>query len=230
MPRSLSEGQQRLVFGALVVVLVAFGIYLSLGGWSDGSGDDAASSGAASEPPAVGGEQASGTGDVAPPSPIPTTAAQDMPVMEWFPFSEEEFKAAAATAQEFGRSYGTIDYSGSPEDYYAGMQELATDDYAQTLAESSGASALWQDMADQEAVSEGRANVESVRTFGDDSVTFVVQVQSITEGEDGTTDDLGEFAVTVADQGGEWRVYDFQPSDAGNLGDVPDQPGDSAGD
>lgn len=226
MPRSLSEGQQRLVFGALVVVLVAFGVYLSLGGWGAGS-DGGAESG--SEPPGASGGE-SGSKNVAPPSPIPTTAAQDMQVMDWFPFSEEEFKAAAATAQEFARAYGTIDYAGSPEDYYAGMQELATEDYAQTLARSSGASARWQDMAEQEAVAEGRANIKAVRAFGDDSVTFVVKAQSITEGSDGATEDLGEFAVTVSDEGGEWRVYDFQPADAGNLGDVPTESGDAAGD
>ncbi|MFD0774110.1 hypothetical protein ACFQZ2_09255 [Streptomonospora algeriensis] len=226
MPRSLSEGQQRLVFGALVVVLVAFGIYLSLGGWG-GSADDEGDAG--SEAPAASGGQA-GSENVAPPSPIPTTAAQDMQVMEWFPFNEAEFKAAAATAQEFARAYGTIDYSKSPENYYAGMQELATDDYAETLAQNSGASAMWQDMAEQEAVSEGRANIESVRAFGDNSVTFVVKAQSITEGSDGATEDLGEFAVTVSEEGGEWRVYQFQPADAGNLGDVPAGSGDSAGD
>ncbi|MUL39785.1 hypothetical protein FZ103_01085 [Streptomonospora sp. PA3] len=215
MPKSLSEGQQRFVFGALVVVLVAFGIYLSLGGWGGGAGEDASDSG----PSASDGGQG-GSAEVAPPSPIPTTATQDMRVMDWLPFSEEEFKAAAATAQEFGRAYGTIDYSQSPEEYYAGMQDLATEEYAKTLAQSSGAGALWQEKAEDEAVSEGRANVESIRAFGEDSVTFVLKVQSITEGSEGANEDLGEFAVTVADEGGEWRVYDFQPADAGNLGDT----------
>ncbi|GAA4944530.1 hypothetical protein GCM10023224_29510 [Streptomonospora halophila] len=229
MPKPLSEGQQRFVFGALVVVLVVFGVYLTLGGWGDGADEGGSNEESSAAGDRNGGQDAAG--DVAPPSPIPTTAAQDMQVMDWFPFSEAEFKSAAATAQEFARVYGTIDYSQSPEDYYASMQELATDDYAETLAQSSGAGAMWQEMSSKEAVSEGRANVESIRTFGDESVTFVVTAQSITEGGGGASEDLGEFAVTVVEEGGEWRVYDFQPADAGNLGDVPGTPGpgDAAG-
>lgn len=225
MPKSLSEGQQRLLFGGLVVVLVIFGVYLSLGGWGGGGNEDGAGSGASAD-----GQGTTGAADAVPPSPIPTTATDDMQVLDWFPFSEDEFKSAAATAQGFAQAYGTIDYSQSPETYYGSMQELATDGYAQTLAESSGAGALWEENAGQEEVSEGRANVQSIRMFGDDSITFEVKAQSITEGSAGATEDLGEFAVTVVKEGGEWRVYDFQPADAGNFGDVPGSPGDSAGD
>ncbi|QBI52536.1 hypothetical protein [Streptomonospora litoralis] len=218
MPKSLSEGQQRLVFGGLVVVLVAFGIYLSLGGWGGGSDtEDGAAEGSATS---GSGQRATAQSEAAPPSPIPTTATQNMQVLDWFPFSEQEFKAAAATAQEFARAYGTIDYSQSPEEYYASMKNLATEEYAETLSQSSGAGALWQEMAQQEAVAEGRANVESVRGFDDQSVTFVVKAQSITEGSEGATEELGEFAVTVVNESGRWLVYDFQPADAGNFGDT----------
>ncbi|WP_067962981.1 hypothetical protein [Nocardiopsis trehalosi] len=215
MPKSLSEGQQRLVFGVLVAVLVAFGLYLSFGGFS--GGDEEA------PPQAEGGDGADGGGGeqpaVDPPSPIPTTATEDMRVLDWLPFTEDELKGAAATAQAFATAYGTIDYAESPEDYYASMQALATDDYAETLAQSSGAGALWQEMGEQEAVAEGRADVESIRGFDDESVVFVVRAQSITEGSGGADEDLGDFAVTVVRERGEWRVFDFQPADAGNLGE-----------
>ncbi|GAA2011386.1 hypothetical protein GCM10009799_44540 [Nocardiopsis rhodophaea] len=220
MPKPLTEGQQRLFFGALVVVLVAFGIYLSLGGFN-GGGDDGQESSRR--------EQAQGQSDsidqgvdapaTVPPSPIPTTATEDMKVLEWLPLSEDEVKAAAATAQGFAAAYGTIDYSKSPEEYYKAMEELATKNYAKTLAQSSGATSLWEEMAKKKAVAEGRADVKTLQSIDEDSAVFVVKAQSITEDEDGFREDLGDFAVTVVKKGGEWKVYDFQPADAGNRGD-----------
>ncbi|NYI97833.1 hypothetical protein HNR12_004110 [Streptomonospora nanhaiensis] len=217
MPKPLTDGQQRLLFGVLVVVLVVFGVYLSTGGWRDG-GDDGAE---ADNAPESGQDEAGGAAnsDVVPPSPIPTTAADDMDVQDWLPFTEDELKGAAATAQRFAAAYGTIDYSQPPAAYYGSLEELATADYAETLAESSGAGALWEEMAQQEAVAQGRANVDRIRSFDDESVVFVVEAQSITQGTDGATENLGEFAITVVEERGEWRVFDFQPADSGNLGE-----------
>ena len=93
-----------------------------------------------------------------------------------------------------------------------------TEEYAQTLAQSSGAGALWGERAEEEAVSTGRAVVESIRGFDKESIVFVLRVQSITKGNDGKSQNLGDFAVTMVKKGGDWRVYGFQPADAGNLG------------
>ncbi|MBB4929808.1 hypothetical protein F4561_000628 [Lipingzhangella halophila] len=215
MPKTLPEGAQRLVFGGLVVVLVAFGIYLSLGGFGGGSGGE----GQQADEGSPRNGQDSGDPATAAPSPIETTDTKDMEVLEWFPFSEDEFKAAAATAQGYAEAYGTIDYTKSPEEYYKPMEELATDDFAESVEESSGAGALWQERAEEEIVTEGRANVESVRSFDDESIIFVVKSQSVPEGDNGDTEDLGDFAITVVKSGGEWGVYDFQPADVGNLGE-----------
>ncbi|MFC7326784.1 hypothetical protein [Marinactinospora rubrisoli] len=215
MPQPLSDGAQRLVFGILVVALVALGIYLSVDGFR---GDE--------EPEQQPGQASGDTSaadpaqpDAAPPSPLPTADAADMNVMDWFPFSEEEFRAAASVAQRFGAAYGTIDYTRSPETYYDSLAAFTTEDYARTVERSSGAGALWGEMAEQEAVAQGRANVESVRNFDAESIVFVVRTQSIVEGGDAADSDLGDFAVTMVRESGEWRVFDFQPADAGNLGD-----------
>ncbi|NYE45642.1 hypothetical protein HDA32_000762 [Spinactinospora alkalitolerans] len=199
----------------LVVALVAFGIYLSVGGFrGDGAEEEQQADQVGGEDRNPGEQQS----EAVPPSPIPTTAAEDMEVMDWLPFTEEEFTAAAATAQGFAEAYGTMDYSEPPEAYYDRMAAFATEDYAETLAQSSGAGALWGEMAENEAVAEGRANVESIRSFDDDSIIFVVNAQSITEDASGARDDLGEYAITTVEDGEEWRVYDFQPADAANLG------------
>src|SRR5699024_10002331 len=69
-----------------------------------------------------------------------------------------------------------------------------------------------------EAVAEGRAVVDEVRTFGDDSITFVLTAQTITQTEDaGFDEDLGEFAITVVRDGDSWLVHDLQPSGAGQF-------------
>ncbi|TDQ54785.1 hypothetical protein [Actinorugispora endophytica] len=213
MPKPLSDGAQRLVFGVLVVALVAFGIYWSVGGFGPDDQEDPQEQ----EQEAV--ESGEGGADGQPVAPIPTTAAEDMALADWLPFSEDEFKAAAATAQAFAEAYGTIDYSDPPETYYDRLGEYATEEYADTLAQSSGAGALWGEREEEEAVSTGRADVRSIRSFDEDSVVFVLRVQSVTEGNDGETQNLGDFAVTMIGSGQAWEVFDFQPADAGNFGE-----------
>ncbi|WAE72718.1 hypothetical protein OUQ99_26620 [Streptomonospora nanhaiensis] len=221
MPNPLPERAQRAVFIGLIAVLVVFGLYLSLGGF--GGGDEEGP--AASEEP--GASPSGATDPAAPgglstvePSPIDTTAEEDVDVLDWFPFTEEELRAAGATARTFAEAYGTIDYTGSPESYYASMEALATDEYARVLVDASRAGAFWEEMSEVEAVAQGRAEVDSVRTYGSDSITFVVTAQSITETADAEFDEeLGEFAVTVVRGGGAWQVFDFQPADAGQFGE-----------
>lgn len=210
MPKPLSSAAQRLVFGFLVVVLAGFGIYLSLDGL-DGNGAEQTGDPAEES-------RGQGTKDATPPNPIPTVGTEDMDITEWLPFGEGDLKSAAMTAQSFASSYGSIDYKKSKENYYNSLKSFATEDYAKTLAQSSGAAALWGDKAEKKTVSDGRAKVDSIRSFSDTSVTFVVQTQSITKDADGTAEDLGKFAVTMVKEDGVWKVHDFQPADAANLG------------
>ncbi|MBQ1083549.1 MULTISPECIES: hypothetical protein [unclassified Nocardiopsis] len=223
MPNPLPERTQRLVVIGLIATLAGFGIYFSLGGFGGDQTEDPA--GPPREPGTAQGEAeppSSNPGGLAtvPPSPIPTTAAEDLEVLDWLPFAEEELQAAGATAQAFAEAYGTIDYSQDPETYYASMEALATDEYAEVLSDANRVGAFWAEMSEAEAVAEGRAEVQEIRTFGTDSLTFVVTTQSITETGDSEFDeDLGDFAVTVVRDGGTWAVFDFQPADAGQFGE-----------
>lgn len=222
MPNPLPERTQRLVVIGLIATLAGFGIYFSLGGFGGDQAEDP--TGPPREPGAAQGEaepppNPSGLATV-PPSPIPTTEAEDLEVLGWFPFTEAEFQAAGATAQAFAEAYGTIDYSQEPETYYASMEALATDEYAEVLSDATRAGAFWAEMSEAEAVAEGRAEVQEIRTFGSDSITFVVTAQSITETGDAEFDeDLGDFAITVIRDDSSWAVFDFQPADAGQFGE-----------
>lgn len=222
MPNPLSERTQRLVVIGLIAALAGFGIYFSLGGFSDEDEDVAGPPREVAPTEEATGSAGSEPGGLAtvPPSPIPTTDTEDQDVIGWFPFTEAEFQTAGATAKAFAEAYGTIDYSESPESYYASMEELAADEYAEVLSDENRAGAFWAEMSEAEAIAQGRSEVESIRTFGTDSITFVVTAQSITEtGEAGFDEDLGEFAVTVIKEGGSWAVFDFQPADAGQFGE-----------
>ena len=222
MPNPLSERTQRLVVIGLIAALAGFGIYFSLGGFSDEDEDVAGPPREVAPTEETTDSAGSDPGGLAtvPPSPIPTTDTEDQDVIGWFPFTEAEFQAAGATAKAFAEAYGTIDYSESPESYYASMEELAADEYAEVLSDENRAGAFWAEMSEAQAVALGRAEVESIRTFGADSITFVVTAQSITEtGEAEFDEDLGEFAITVIKEGGSWEVFDFQPGDAGQFGE-----------
>jgi hypothetical protein len=222
MPNPLPERTQRLVVIGLITALAGFGIYFSLGGFS---GDqEGQPTGPPREPGTAQGEAEPPSNPVGlatvPPSPIPTTETEDLDVLGWFPFTEAEFQTAGATAQAFAEAYGTIDYSESPEAYYSSMEALATDEYAEVLSDANRAGAFWEEMSEAEAVAQGRAEVQRIRTFGSDSITFVVTAQSITEtGNAEFDEDLGDFAVTVIREHGSWAVFDFQPASAGQFGE-----------
>ena len=222
MLNPLSERAQRWIIVGLILLLLVFGVYFALGGFEGGTTtDEPQGQDTAQETPGGGGAP----GDpeefsTVPPSPLPTAEDEDLDVFDWFPFTQEELTAAGATARAFAEAYGTIDYTQDPESYYSGMEELATDDYASVLSDTTRAGAFWDEMSEVEAVAEGRAVVDQVRTFGDDSITFVVTAQSITQTEDaGFDEDLGEFAITVVRDGDSWLVHDFQPADAGQFGE-----------
>ncbi|MDS1272299.1 hypothetical protein RIF23_18575 [Lipingzhangella sp. LS1_29] len=206
MAKPLSDGQQRFFLAVVVVALVAFGIYLA---WANFQDDDA-------PPPAADEDTEEGGA----PAPMDVTDEDELDVFDWLPHSEEEFRSAAVTARDFAAAFGTYDHAESNEEYVDRMAELATDDFAETLTQGTGGSALREDLDEEERVSTGRADVLELRSITDEALVFVVDAQSIHESEDGASESLGEFAVTVTPEGGTWRVYDFQLADAGDYGEV----------
>lgn len=224
MPNPLPERTQRLVIIVLIAGLLAFGIYLAFNGF--GEDEEETASGPREPGTAQGGNgEAEGFDEpdemsTVEPEPLPTTEDDESAVLEWLPYTEEEFQEAGAAARAFAEAYGTIDYTEGPESYYESMEELATDEFAEVLTDGNRAGAFWEEMSEEEAVAEGRAEVESIRTYGEDSITFVVTAQSITETGDAEFDEeLGDFAITVSNEGGSWLVFDFQPADAGQFGE-----------
>ncbi|QVQ51516.1 hypothetical protein J4H86_22400 [Spiractinospora alimapuensis] len=203
MARQMSERQQRLVLALVVVGLIAFGVYLYFSTMAEDEAERAEQDAA----------------DDAAPTPMQVTPEDDLDFFEWVPYSEADFHDAALTAREFAAAYGTYDATESDAEYVDRLAALATDDFAETLERGSGGGAGRAELEEQETEAEGYAETVELRSFDDESVTFVVDAQSIAEDDEGSRESLGEFAVTVVPDGDDWQVYDFQPADAGDWGE-----------
>ena len=68
----------------------------------------------------------------------------------------------------------------------------------------------------QRQVSTGRTVINSLRTFGASSLTFVVTIYQTLHTTQGTSRSNAQWAITVANNGGTWLVNDIEPASAGN--------------
>lgn len=199
--RELTPTQTKAVLGVVVVIMAGGGIAWSLGLWE----------GNEERPPRTEPS----------PSPIATSFPDAAAVEEWFPFSLDEFAAGGDVAQQFAARYATADYRADPDalEYTDRLTALATEEYAERLEEGSGAASMRADLAESEISTQGRAQVTEVSRFSDTSVTFLVDVQTITTDATGAGAELGEYSITVVREDGAWRVYDFMPAGIGQAGD-----------
>ncbi|GAB2812865.1 hypothetical protein GCM10022221_08170 [Actinocorallia aurea] len=209
-----NDRQRRLLFAGIAAALVALGLWLA---WP--RPDTSRTTGA--DGPAA-------TAPVTPP-PAPATSppgiagevdADAFDIYRLLPFSREGFATAAATAQQFVGAYGTYRFDEGPQAYLDRLRPLVDDTvYADLRA---GASSLGVQEARKEAqeVAAGSASLDSVRTFGPTSVTFVVTGTQEVASTAGDSTESKSWAVTVQAEGGAWRVFAFAPSDVGEDGEA----------
>ena len=208
---NLNDRQRKLLFGGLVVVLAAAGVYLTVAS-PDGEEDRPEP-----RPVATGGP----TGPASPPPGIEGAVdANDVDIYRLLPFSRQEFATAADLAQRFVSAYGTYRYDETPQTYTARLSGFVTDELEGQLARDAGTPGLLEERRRDEVVAEGTATLDQVRNIEDNSVVFVVTgIQKVTRrGEESS--DRRKYAVTVARDGGSLKVYAFQPADVGQAGDT----------
>ena len=206
----LSPGQQKAVFAVVVVVLAGLGIYLIA---PHGSKQPSASKSPSA--PASSPAQAAGSPSAAP-APVPT-ASGNVNIYQWLPFSQQGLAHAAAVVTQVTRDYNTFTYTESAAAYLAPMRGLITSQLSQTLKNGYTTLGVAHNRTSQKQVSSGTAAIDSIRTFGSNSITFVVTgTQKLTSNQ-GTTTSSTQYAVTVSGQGGSWQVYDIEPASAGNT-------------
>ena len=207
----LSPGQQKAVFAVVVVVLAALGYWLLLPKVSHSHGQ--------AQPTAS--PAASATGSAASPPP-PTPAATASPaatggvdIYSWLPFTQQGLAAAASVTVKFLVDYDTYSYTENAATYVGTMNGLITAQLATTLRGLYSTPGVAQVRTSQKQVSTGTAVIDSLRTFGPSSLTFIATGTQHLVTSKGTSDGSTQYAVTVTGSGTSWQVTDIELSSVG---------------
>ena len=212
----LSPGQQKAVFVLVVVVLAALGYWLILPKitHSHGSAQAAASSPA---PSAAGSVPASGVPQGATPTPATASPAGTgaVNIYSWLPFTQQGLADAAAVTVKFGADYNTYSYTESASAYVGTMNGLITGQLAATLQGLYSTPGVAKVRTGQKQVSTGTAVIDSLRSFGPSSLTFVVTAGQHLVTSNGTTNGSAQYAITVTGSGTSWQVNDIELSTVG---------------
>jgi hypothetical protein len=214
----LTAGQRRLAFLAVVVVLAGLGTYLLIPGARSSTRHGAArpSAGISSLGPTVG--PATPVPAATTPAATPAPAGSGAPdIYQWLPFTQADLGKAATAAQKFGADYDTFSYTQNAASYVASMHGLITSQLSGTLARGFATPGVAGPRAQQKQVSTATATITALRAFGAASVLFVVSIKQAMNTKQGKIQRTGQFAVTVADNGGNWLVNDIEPASAGNT-------------
>jgi hypothetical protein len=152
------------------------------------------------------------------PSATPVSTAGGAEIYQWLPFTPADLAAAAQTTTAFAKQYVTWSYTESKAAYGASLSRLSTpalvtaQEYYYSTAGVAGPRA-----ADKQ-VSSGSGTIDSIRSFGSGSITFVVTInQRVASTAPAATTD-NQYAVTVQQAASGWQVSDIELSTLGNQG------------
>ena len=208
----LSPGQKKAVFALVVVVLAALGYWLILP--------------KVSHPQAQAQPTATPSPTESVPSPpvsvTPTvtetpTAGGSVNIYSWLPFTQEGLTAAASVTQQFLVDYDTYSYTESAQDYVGKMGDLVTGQLATTLKALYASPGVAKVRDDQKQTSTGTAQINSLRSFGPSSLTFVVTGNQHLVTAKGTSNGTAQYAITVTGSGTSWQVDNIQLSTTGQF-------------
>ena len=212
----LSPGQQKAVFVLVVVVLAALGYWLILP--KIDHSHRSAQAVTSPTPSAPGSVPGSVPASQVPPGPTPTAspaATGTVNIYSWLPFTQQGLAAAAAVTVKFGADYNTYSYTESPSSYVGTMNGLITGQLATTLQGLYATPGVAKLRTGQKQVSTGTAVIDSLRTFGPSSLTFVVTAGQHLVTSHGTSNTSTQYAITVTGSGTSWQVNDIELSSVG---------------
>jgi hypothetical protein len=212
----LSPGQQKAVFVLVVVVLAALGYWLILPKVSHSGGHAQAATTPTSRSPSSAAASAQPSGTPTSTATASPTAAGNVNIYSWLPFTQQDLADAAAVTVKFGVDYNTYSYTESAAAYVAKMSGLITGELATTLQASYSTPGVATLRTSQKQVSTGTAVVSSLRAFGPSSLTFVITTGQRLVSSRGTTNGSTQYAVTVTGSGSSWQVDDIELASAGN--------------
>jgi hypothetical protein len=217
----LSPAQRVLAFVGIVVVLGGMGAYLLIPGVRSAVGQGHGAAGATPSTSATGGAgasppaSASSTAPATPASPTPAGSAPN--IYQWLPFSQTDLAKAASVTEAFGAAYDTFSYRESASSYQASLHGLTTSELSATLARAYGTPGVASQRSQQKQVSSARTTINSIRTFGSGSLTFVVTIVQTIRSKQGKSQNNGEYAITLTGSGQSWLVNDIELASAGNT-------------
>jgi hypothetical protein len=211
----LSPGQQKAVFVLVVAVLAALGYWLILPKVTHSHGPAQAAvpptPSAASSAPAPEGSP----GATSPSAAASPAATGSVNIYSWLPFTQQGLADAAAVTVKFGTDYNTYSYTENAAAYVGTMNGLITEQLATTLQGLYSTPGVAQLRTSQKQVSTGTAVVDSLRTFGPTSLTFIVTATQHLVSSHGTTNASTQYAITVTGSGTSWQVNDIELSTVG---------------
>ncbi len=214
----LSPGQQKAVFALVVVVLAALGYWLVLPKVSHSSAQAQPTStpspteSVPSPPPASTGSASSGSAVTATPA-----ATGSVNIYSWLPFTSEGLTAAATVTEKFLVDYDTYSYTESAKAYVGKMGGLITGQLATTLRDLYSSPGVAKVRNDQQQVATGTAVINSLRSFGPSSLTFIATATQHLVTAKGSSNGSTQYAITVTGSGTSWQVNDIELSSAGQF-------------
>jgi hypothetical protein len=211
----LSPAQQKAVFVLVVVVLAALGYWLLLPKLSH-SASPAAAASTSSATASAAASAPETTQTPASTVTAPPAAAGNVNIYSWLPFTQQGLADAASVTLKFAVDYNTFTYTESPAAYVAKMGGLITGSLATTLRASYATPGVATLRSNQKQVSTGTAAINSLRSFGPASLTFIVTTGQRLVSSNGTTNGSTQYAVTVTGSGVSWQVDDIELASAGN--------------
>ena len=219
----LSPAQRVLAFVGIVVVLGGMGAYLLIPGVRSAVGQGHEAAGATPTSSASGARGTAGTAPArstapaASESPVPTPAGSAPDIYQWLPFSQTDLAKAASVTEAFGAAYDTFSYRESTSSYLASLRGLTTSELAATVARAYATPGVASQRTQQKQVSSARTVINSIRTFGPGSLTFVVTIVQTIHTKQGKSQNNGQYAVTLTGSGQSWLVNDVELASAGNT-------------
>ncbi|MFI6391230.1 hypothetical protein ACIBHY_21735 [Nonomuraea sp. NPDC050547] len=202
-----SGDKRGVVFVAIVAVVAAVGLYVTM--WP-GDEDPA--------PAAVA------TGSAAPSVTVsskPLATASDAPfdIYDYLPMSRKQLAAAADLAERFTASYGSFRYDEDPAAYADRVKVFTTGELAGFLTKALTSPGTIEQNKTEQTVATATAKMKEIRQVGATSIIFVVTSTQKLSGRSGTSERAEDLAVTLTPVGNDWRVFDVQPAGDGQDGD-----------
>lgn len=211
----LSPGQKKAVFALVVVVLAALGYWLILPKVSHPKAQAQPTSNPSSPSPTE--SVPSPPASVTPTVTETPTAGGSVNIYSWLPFTQEGLTAAASVTQQFLVDYDTYSYTESAQDYVGKMGDLVTGQLATTLKALYASPGVAKVRNDQKQTSTGTAQINSLRSFGPSSLTFVVTSNQHLVTAKGTSNGTAQYAITVTGSGTSWQVDNIELSSTGQF-------------